>query len=91
MLWKRFIRERTPKLRNRKRALESKVSSLALIWSSWCRVCVNSISLILNALPSASELKLKLLSFDASHTDLIKFGLNICVLCFCFKAIARWM
>ncbi|AUI38897.1 Thioredoxin [Candidatus Hodgkinia cicadicola] len=90
-MWKRFIRERTLKLRNRRRALEFKVSSLALIWSSWWRACVNSISLALNALPSASELKLKLLSFDASYRGLIKLGVDICLLCCCFKAIARWV
>ncbi|AUG26245.1 Thioredoxin [Candidatus Hodgkinia cicadicola] len=63
-----FVRERTLKLRSLKLALESKVSSLALVWSSWCRGCVGSISLVL------SELKLKLLSFDAKCRGLIKLG-----------------
>ncbi|ATW05960.1 Thioredoxin [Candidatus Hodgkinia cicadicola] len=83
MLWKSFIRGRV--LRSLKRVLESKVSSLTLIWSSWCRVCVNSISLVLNALPSASELKLKLLSFDSNYRDLIKFGIKHLPIMFLFQ------
>ncbi|AUG33925.1 Thioredoxin [Candidatus Hodgkinia cicadicola] len=71
--------------RNLARALESKASSLTLIWSSWCRVCVNSISLARNALPSASELKLKLLSFDASRRDLIKLGVKRLPVVFLFQ------
>ncbi|AUG34234.1 Thioredoxin [Candidatus Hodgkinia cicadicola] len=66
--------------------LESKVSSLTLIWSSWCRVCANSISLARNALPSASEPKPKLLSFDAAHRDLIKFGVKRSPVVFVFQA-----
>ncbi|AUG33773.1 Thioredoxin [Candidatus Hodgkinia cicadicola] len=65
-------------MRSLKRALESKVSSLILIWSS------------LSLAPSASELKLKLLSFYANYRGLIKLGLNIWVLCFCFKTVGRW-
>lgn len=38
--------------------------------------CVNSILLVLNALPSAAELKLKLLGFDANYRGLIKFGIK---------------
>ncbi|ATW05860.1 Thioredoxin [Candidatus Hodgkinia cicadicola] len=67
-------------LRNLKRVLESKVSGLSLILLSWCWVRVNSISLALNVLPSVFEWKLGLLRFDA----------HICLLFFCFKAMARW-
>ncbi|AHL30956.1 MAG: hypothetical protein HCTETUND1_148 [Candidatus Hodgkinia cicadicola] len=74
-----------PKLRSPKRALEYKASSLTLIWSSWCRVCASSISLVLNALPSAAELKLKLLSFDANYRDLIKFGIKHLPVAFLFQ------
>ncbi|AUG91364.1 Thioredoxin [Candidatus Hodgkinia cicadicola] len=75
-MWKSFAREPTLKLRSLKRALAPKASSLTLIWSSWCRVCANSVSLVLNALPSAASLKLKLLSSGASYRDLIKFGVK---------------
>ncbi|AIC63779.1 hypothetical protein HCTETULN_029 [Candidatus Hodgkinia cicadicola] len=68
-----------------KRVLQSKVSSLTLIWSSWCRACVNSISSVLSALPSAAELKLKLLSFDANYRDLIKFGIKHLPIMFLFQ------
>ncbi|ATW05902.1 Thioredoxin [Candidatus Hodgkinia cicadicola] len=77
-------------LRNLKRVLESKVSSLALILSSWCRACANPISLVLDSLPSASEWKLKLLSFDSNYGALIKLGINIWLLFSYFKAILRW-
>ncbi|AHL31091.1 MAG: hypothetical protein HCTETUND2_154 [Candidatus Hodgkinia cicadicola] len=46
---------------------------------------MNSISLVLNALPSASELKLKLLSFDANYRDLIKFGIKHLPVMFLFQ------
>ncbi|AUG34115.1 Thioredoxin [Candidatus Hodgkinia cicadicola] len=84
-MWRSFTREHTLGSRNLKRVLEFKVSSLTLIWSSWCRVCANAISLVLNALPSASELKLKLLSFDATHRDLIKFGIKHLPVVFLFQ------
>ncbi|AUI38867.1 Thioredoxin [Candidatus Hodgkinia cicadicola] len=78
-------------MRSLERVLGSKVASLTLIRSSLRRVCVNSISLVLNALPSASERKLKLLRFYANCRGLIKLGLNVWLLCLCFKAAGRWL
>ncbi len=56
--------------------LKAKASSLILIWSSWCRACAHAVSLVLNALPSATALKLKLLNFDASYRSLVKLGVK---------------
>ncbi|ATW06112.1 Thioredoxin [Candidatus Hodgkinia cicadicola] len=71
-------------LRGLKRALESKVSSLTLVLSSLCRVCVNSISLVVNALPSAADWELELLSFDSNYSALIRFGIKALPIVFLF-------